>query len=224
MNEFQRLELQIGQENLQKLYSARVAIFGLGGVGGFVAESLVRSGIGNFTIIDKDIVDITNINRQIIATHSSIGKPKIEVFKDRILDINPNAKVTEIQAYFGKDNIDLDFTQFDYIIDAVDDINAKIEIIRQAKLNNVPVISAMGAGNKFDPLKLRVCDISMTNTCPLAKIMRQKLQELGISGVKCVFSIEKPIKIEEKTISSNAFVPSVAGILIAREVVFDLIK
>ena len=221
--EFQRFEMQIGKENLAKLNTQRVAIFGLGGVGGQVAETLSRSGIGNFTLVDKDIIDTTNINRQIIALHSTLYAKKVDICAERIQDINPNTRIEKLYVEFNENTI-LDFSQFDYVVDAVDDLNAKFEIIKRAKLVGIPVISAMGAGNKLDITALKVADIEKTNTCPLARIMRERLKKAGISGVKCVFSTENPICIDSKTISSNAFVPAVMGIMIAREVVLDLIN
>ena len=221
--EFQRFKMQIGKTNIDKLSTKHVAIFGLGGVGGQVAETLSRSGIGEFTLVDKDIIDITNINRQIIALHSTIGAKKVDICAERIYDINPNAQIEKLYIAFNKNTI-LDFSRFDYVVDAVDDLNAKFEIIKRARLANIPVISAMGAGNKLDVTALKVADIEKTNTCPLARIMRERLKKAEISGVKCVFSTEKPINIDSKTISSNAFVPAVMGIMIAREVVFDLIN
>ena len=221
--EFQRFEMQIGKENIAKLNTQRVAIFGLGGVGGQVAETLSRSGIGNFTLVDKDIIDTTNINRQIIALHSTLYAKKVDICAERIQDINPNTRIEKLYVEFNENTI-LDFSQFDYVVDAVDDLNAKFEIIKRAKLVGIPVISAMGAGNKLDITALKVADIEKTNTCPLARIMRERLKKAGISGVKCVFSTENPICIDSKTISSNAFVPAVMGIMIAREVVLDLIN
>ena len=221
--EFQRFEMQIGKENLAKLNTQRVAIFGLGGVGGQVAETLSRSGIGNFTLVDKDIIDTTNINRQIIALHSTLYAKKVDICAERIQDINPNTRIEKLYVEFNENTI-LDFSQFDYVVDAVDDLNAKFEIIKRAKFVGIPIISAMGAGNKLDITALKVADIEKTNTCPLARIMRERLKKAGISGVKCVFSTEKPICIDSKTISSNAFVPAVMGIMIAREVVLDLMN
>ena len=221
--EFQRFEMQIGKENLAKLNTQRVAIFGLGGVGGQVAETLSRSGIGNFTLGDKDIIDTTNINRQIIALHSTLYAKKVDICAERIQDINPNTRIEKLYVEFNENTI-LDFSQFDYVVDAVGDLNAKFEIIKRAKLVGIPIISAMGAGNKLDITALKVADIEKTNTCPLARIMRERLKKARISGVKCVFSTEKPICIDSKTISSNAFVPAVMGIMIAREVVLDLMN
>ena len=224
MEQLQRLELLIGKEAIEKLNNARVAIFGLGGVGSFVAESLARSGIGELHIIDKDIIDITNINRQLYALHSTIGQKKVEVAKARILDINPNANVFTYIKNFNNEKFDFSFEKMNYIIDAIDDVDAKIELIKKAKEFNVPIISAMGAGNKLDPTKFKIVDISETHTCPLAKIIRKKLKEANISNVKVVFSAEKPIETGIATISSCAFVPSVAGLIISSEVVKDLIN
>ena len=224
MEQLQRIELLIGRESVEKLQKAKVAIFGLGGVGSFVAESLARSGIGELHIIDKDIIDITNINRQLYALHSTIGQKKVDVAKTRILDINPNAKVYDYCKNFNNENFDFSFSKMDYIIDAIDDIDAKIELIKASKQANVPIICAMGAGNKLDPTKFKVTDISETHTCPLAKIIRKKLNELDIHNVKVVFSTEKPIKKTTSTIASCSFVPSVAGLIISSAVIKDLIK
>ncbi len=224
MEQLQRLELLIGKESIEKLQNSKVAIFGLGGVGSFVAESLARSGIGELHIIDKDIVDITNINRQLYALHSTIGHNKVDIAKKRILDINPNAKVYEYCKSFNNEHFDFPFSQMDYIVDSIDDINAKIELIKSAKQANVPIICAMGAGNKLDPTKFKVADIAETHTCPLAKIIRKKLNELDIHNVKVVFSTEKPIEKTTSTIASCSFVPSVAGLIISSEAIKDLIK
>ena len=221
--EFERLKLQIGAEGLDLLSTKHIAVFGLGGVGGHVAETLTRSGIGELTIVDKDSIDITNINRQILALHSTIGQNKVDVCSSRLLDINPKIKVHPVNIEFSSTS-DLDFSKFDYVVDAVDDIEAKVTIISRAKAQNIPVISAMGAGNKMDVSKIKIADIFDTNTCPLARIMRDKLKKLGISGVKCAFSTEQPLFKASGTISSNAFVPAVMGITIAREVVLDLLK
>lgn len=221
--EFERLKLQIGAEGLGLLSTQHIAVFGLGGVGGHVAETLTRSGIGELTIVDKDTIDITNINRQILALHSTIGQNKVDVCSSRLLDINPKIKVHPVNIEFSSTS-DLDFSKFDYVVDAVDDIEAKVTIISRAKAQNIPVISAMGAGNKMDVSKIKIADIFDTNTCPLARIMREKLKKLGISGVKCAFSTEQPLFKASGTISSNAFVPAVMGITIAREVVLDLLK
>ena len=221
--EFERLKLQIGAEGLGLLSTKHIAVFGLGGVGGHVAETLTRSGIGELTIVDKDTIDITNINRQILALHSTIGQNKVDVCSSRLLDINPKIKVHPVNIEFSSTS-DLDLSKFDYVVDAVDDIEAKVTIISRAKAQNIPVISAMGAGNKMDVSKIKIADIFDTYTCPLARIMREKLKKLCISGVKCAFSTEQPLFKASGTISSNAFVPAVMGITIAREVVLDLLK
>lgn len=224
MEEFQRFELQIGSDGIETLKNSHIAIFGLGGVGGFVAETLARSGVGQFTLVDKDTIDLTNLNRQILALHSTIGQSKVEVCKSRIMDINPSAMVSAFKVYYAKNNFELEFSQFDYVVDAVDDVEAKIEIIKQAKLANKPVISCMGTGNKLNPMLFKIDDIYKSNTCPLAKKMRKKLIDLGIDKVKCLYSTERPLRVIDKTISSNSFVPSVAGILIGREVILDLLE
>lgn len=220
---FDRFLLQIGEKSLKKLNQSHVVVFGIGGVGGNVVEALARSGVGKITVVDNDIVDETNINRQIIALLSTVGKPKVDVIEERINDINPQAIVIKHKIKFPDENCKIDFSDFDYVVDAVDDVNAKLCIIKTAKQFGVKVISAMGAGNKIDPTRLKVCDISKTFVCPLAKKMRNELKKLQINDVKVVFSDEKPVGSFEN-ISSNAFVPAVAGILIAKEVVFDLIN
>lgn len=234
LNQYSRTELIIGKDGIEKLKKSKVVIFGLGGVGSYVAEGLARAGIGNFIIVDKDDVDITNINRQIIATHKTIGKPKIEVEKERILDINPNVKIQTIQEFFGPDSYDFFDETIDYIIDAVDNITAKIEIIVRAKRHNIPVISCMGTGNKLDPTKFEISDISKTSVCPLAKVIRKELKNRNIHNVKVLFSKEEPIRINSESYEnagingkhvpgSISFVPSVAGLIIAGEVIKDLI-
>lgn len=226
----------LGKEALDKLSKKRVAIFGVGGVGGYVCEALVRSGIGEFDIIDNDTVAESNINRQIIATHSTIGLPKVEVMKNRMTDINPDVKVNIYQSFFLPENSDtFPFNDYDYVIDAVDTVTAKIEIIMKCKELGIPVISSMGTGNKLNPAMLRVTDISKTKIDPLAKVMRRELKKREIYKLKVVYSEEAPIKplqpqeaIEEtstrrSTPGSVAFVPSVAGLIIASEVVKDLL-
>ncbi|MBR3249498.1 MAG: tRNA threonylcarbamoyladenosine dehydratase [Clostridia bacterium] len=222
--DFSRTELIIGKENVKKLNNAKVAIFGIGGVGSYVVEGLVRAGIENFILIDKDIVDKTNINRQIIATQKTIGKPKVEVAKHRILEINPKAIINIYQEFFmPKSKLNLDNT-IDYIVDCMDTVTSKIELIQRANKLNIPIISALGAGNKLDPTKFEVTDIYKTSVCPLAKVMRKELKSRGIKKHKVVYSKEKPIKNDQKIIGSISFVPSVAGLIIAGEVVKDLIK
>ena len=225
MNEqFSRTAQLIGEENVKKLFSKHVIVFGCGGVGGFVVEALARSGIGKISLVDNDSVNTSNINRQIIALHSTVGKQKVDVLKNRILDINPNCQVFTFNTFFLPENShSFDFSQYDYVVDAVDTVTAKIEIIKKSKDANVPIISSMGTGNKLNPLAFKVADISKTNVCPLARVMRNELKKRGISKVKCVYSEELPV-IQTQTPASIAFVPSVAGLLIASEVIKDLMK
>ncbi|MBE6351729.1 MAG: tRNA threonylcarbamoyladenosine dehydratase [Treponema bryantii] len=225
MNEqFSRTAQLIGEENVKNLFSKHVIVFGCGGVGGFVVEALARSGIGKISLVDNDSVNISNINRQIIALHSTVGKQKVDILKNRILDINPNCQVFTFNTFFLPENShSFDFSQYDYVVDAVDTVTAKIEIIKKSKDANVPIISSMGTGNKLNPLAFKVADISKTNVCPLARVMRNELKKRGISKVKCVYSEELPV-IKTQTPASIAFVPSVAGLLIASEVIKDLMK
>ena len=219
-----RTGLLIGDENVQKLNNSRVLIFGLGGVGSYVVESLARAGVGSFTIVDGDKVSETNINRQIIATTSTVGMSKCTVQKSRILDINPSAKVVAKEIFYLPENAEsIDFTQYDYIVDAVDTVTAKIEIIKRAKLARVPVISAMGTGNKLQPTAFRVGDIFDTKVCPLARVMRRELKARGITSLKVVYSEEEPI-IKERVPASISFVPSVAGLIVASEVIKGIIN
>ncbi len=229
--QFSRTEVLIGKERVEKLQNSKVAIFGIGGVGSYVVEGLARAGIGSFILIDKDVVDETNINRQIIATKKTIGIPKVEVARQRILDINPNAKIEIREEFFLPESIDFFDKKIDYVIDCVDTITAKIEIIVRAKKHNIPVISCMGTGNKLDPTKFEVEDIYKTSICPLAKVMRKELKQRGIKNLKVVYSKEEPIKtnlFDEETNKqipgSISFVPSVAGLIIAGEVVKELIS
>jgi tRNA A37 threonylcarbamoyladenosine dehydratase len=225
MNEqFSRTAQLVGEENVKNLFFKHVIVFGCGGVGGFVVEALARSGIGKISLVDNDSVNISNINRQIIALHSTVGKQKVDVLKNRILDINPNCQVFTFNTFFLPENShSFDFSQYDYVVDAVDTVTAKIEIIKKSKDANVPIISSMGTGNKLNPLAFKVADISKTNVCPLARVMRNELKKRGISKVKCVYSEELPV-IQTQTPASIAFVPSVAGLLIASEVIKDLMK
>ncbi len=226
LDQFSRTELLIGKEGIEKLQNSKVAIFGIGGVGSFVVEALVRAGIGSFVLVDKDTVDITNLNRQIIATRRTIGKPKVEIAKERILEINPNAKVEIYQQFFMPDSEEILDNTIDYIVDAVDTVTAKIELVVRANKLNIPIISSMGAGNKLDPTKFEVTDIYKTSVCPLAKVMRKELKSRGISNLKVVYSKEKPIKpncIENRIPGSISFVPSVAGLIVAGEVIKDII-
>lgn len=228
LEEFSRTELLIGKQGIEKLQKAKIAIFGIGGVGSYVVEGLARAGIGSFILVDNDTVDITNINRQIIATQKTIGMPKVEVAKQRILEINPNAKVEIYQEFFMSESKGIIDDSIDYILDAVDTVTAKIELIVRANKLNIPVISCMGTGNKLDPTKFEVTDIYKTSVCPLAKVMRKELKNRGIKKLKVVYSKEEPIKVEkveEKIVpGSISFVPSVAGLIIAGEVVKDIIK
>ena len=229
LNQFSRTELLIGKEGIEKLNNSKVVVFGLGGVGSFVLESLARAGIGSFILVDKDEVDITNINRQIIATHKSVGMPKVEVAKKRVLDINPNANVETIQEFFMPDSENFFDDSIDYIIDAVDTVTAKIEIIVRAKEKRIPVISCMGTGNKLDSTKFEISDISKTSVCPLAKVIRKELKNRNIKNVKVLYSKEEPIKNNsgkdgKRVPGSISFVPSVAGLIIAGEVIKDLIR
>ena len=228
---------------MYKLYNARVIVFGIGGVGSYVVEALVRSGLGAIDIVDDDKICLSNLNRQLYALHSTIGKDKVDVAEERIHDINPDCKVTKWKTFFMPDTADLfDFSQYDYIVDCIDTVTGKLEIISRAKALKKPVISSMGAGNKVDPTKLKVADITRTSVCPLARVMRNELKKRGIKRLKVVFSTEKVIPplaeaddnfedtpgVERKgspkkqTPGSNAFVPSAAGLMIAAEVIKDL--
>ena len=227
-NQFSRTELLIGEENVKKLQNSKVAIFGIGGVGSFVVEALARVGIGKFILIDKDIVDITNLNRQIIATTKTVGQSKVQVAKERILEINSEANVEIFQEFFMPDSKGILDETVDYIVDAVDTVTAKIELVMRANKLNVPIISCMGTGNKLDATNFEVADIYKTQVCPLAKVMRKELKNRGIKKLKVVYSKEEPIKndnIDGKRVpASISFVPSVAGLIIAGEVIKDLIK
>ena len=223
-NQYTRTELLLGEEGVKRLKQAKVAVFGVGGVGGYVVEALARSGVGSFVLVDSDTVNVTNINRQIIATHDTIGRYKTEVMKERILSINPEAEIEIRNCFFLPENREeFDFTQYSYVVDAVDTVTAKIELVMQAKEAGVPVISSMGAGNKLDASAFEVADIYKTSVCPLAKVMRRELKKRNIKHLKVVYSKEEPIKHEAGRLpGSIAFVPSVAGLIIAGEVVKDL--
>ena len=233
LNQFSRTELILGKEAMEKLASSRVAVFGIGGVGGYTVEALVRSGVGAIDVIDDDKVCLTNLNRQIYATHKTIGKYKVDVAAERIADINPNAKVTTFKTFYTPETAqEFDFTQYDYVVDAIDTVTGKIALVLQAQEAGVPIISSMGAGNKLDPTAFQVADIYQTSVCPLAKVMRRELSRRGVKALKVVYSKEKPLtpaQPEEKDSTkrqipgSNAFVPSVVGLIIAGEVVKDLI-
>lgn len=224
-NQFSRTENLIGKENFKKIQNAKVAVFGIGGVGGYVVEALARFGVGTLAIIDNDTVSITNLNRQIIATHSSIGKQKTQVMKERILDINPNADViTHNVFYLPENSAEFELSQYDYIVDAIDTVTAKIELISKAKESQVPIISCMGTGNKLDPTKFEIADISKTSVCPLAKVMRYELKKRNIKNVQVLYSKENPVQTETRTPMSNATCPAVAGLLIANQVITNIIK
>ncbi len=247
LTQFSRTELLLGKEAMDRLANARVAVFGVGGVGGYVCEALVRSGVGAFDLIDDDKVCLTNLNRQIIATRKTVGKYKVDVMRERILDINPDAQVRDHKCFFLPENADeFPFEEYDYVVDAVDTVTAKIALVLKAKEAGVPIISSMGAGNKLDGSQFRVADIYKTKVCPLAKVMRRELKKRGIKDLKVVYSEEIPTRpVEDMAIScrtncicppgaahkcterrdipgSVAFVPSVAGLIIAGEVVKDL--
>lgn len=249
LNQFSRTELLIGQEGMERLKNARVAVFGIGGVGGYVVEALVRSGVGTLDLIDDDKVCLTNINRQIFATRKTVGKYKVDVARERILEINPDTKVNIYKTFYLPDTAEqFDFSQYDYIVDAIDTVSGKLQLVEQAEKAGTPIISSMGAGNKMDPTAFEVTDIYKTSICPLAKVMRRELKKRGIKKLKVVYSKEKPlVPIDDMAIScktncicppgtvrkctqrrqvpgSNAFVPSVVGLIIAGEVVKDLIK
>ena len=224
-NWLDRTEKLISQENVAKLKNSTIALFGLGGVGSYVLEVLARSGIQNLIIIDKDVIDITNINRQLLATHSTIGKSKVDVAKERILDINPNCNVTAIKEFVSKENIEnmLVGIKIDYIVDAIDTVSSKLGIIEYAYNNHIKIISCMGTGNKLDASKFEITDINKTSVCPLAKVIRKELRNLNIPKLKVLYSKEEPINQKSSTPASISFVPSVAGLLIAGEVIRDLI-
>ena len=246
-DQFQRTAMLYGYENVQKLKNRRVAVFGIGGVGGHCAEALCRTGVGSLDLFDGDIVDITNINRQILATHKSIGKTKVDVMRERLLDINPELIVKTVKLFYLPDTADtVDLSVYDYIVDAVDTVTAKLELISRAVAIGIPVISSMGTGNKIDPTALIVADIYETSVCPLARIMRHELRKRGVAALKVVYSKELPVRTGEdnsdstssiskdrdrlsiqsrdrQVPASNAFVPPAAGLILASEVVKDLI-
>ncbi len=247
LNQFSRTELLLGNDGMQKLHNARVAVFGIGGVGGYTVEALARSGVGELDLIDDDRVCLTNINRQIFATRKTVGQYKVDVARERILDINPDAQVHIYKTFYAPDTAaQFDFTRYDYVVDAIDTVTGKLELIQQAQAAGTPIISSMGAGNKMDPTAFEVTDIYKTSVCPLARVMRRELKRRGIRSLKVVYSREPAMTpIEDMSIScrahcicppgtvrkctqrrqvpgSNAFVPSVAGLIIAGEVVKDL--
>lgn len=248
LNQFSRTELLIGKEGIEKLQGAKIAIFGLGGVGSFVAEGLVRAGVENFVLIDDDKICLTNLNRQIIATRKTIGKNKVEVARDRILEINPNANVEIHQEFFMPDSDEILDNTVDYIVDSVDTVTAKVELVVRANRLNIPIMSCMGTGNKLDPTKFEVTDIYKTSVCPLAKVMRKELKKRNVDSLKVIYSKEEPIKpdntsssscktncicppgtkikctIRNQVPGSISFVPSVAGLMIAGEIIKDILN
>ncbi len=220
-----RTEQLIGKGALEKLKNARVAVFGIGGVGSYTVEALARSGIGTLDIIDNDTVAESNLNRQLVALHSTLGKSKVEAAADRIRDIDPDIKVNTYQCFYLPEEADhFPFEEYDYIVDAIDTVKAKISLVEEAKKADTPIICSMGTGNKLDPTRFEVADISKTSVCPLAKVMRVELRRRGINHVKVVYSKEEPVNVGSRTPASIAFVPSVAGLIIAGEVIKDLIK
>ena len=233
---FSRSELLLGAEALEKLKNSRVAVFGVGGVGGYTVEALARSGVGELHLIDNDAVSLTNINRQIIALHSTVGRPKVEVMRERVLDINPNCRVFTYKTFYTPETADeFDFSQFDYVVDAIDTVSGKIQLAVSAREAGVPIICAMGAGNKLDPTRFEIEDLEKTTVCPLARVMRRELKKRNIRGVKVVYSREEPtaprsdVESDEvhesrrQTPGSLPFVPSAAGLVLASAVVYDLI-
>ena len=222
---YQRTELVIGKDNLDLICKSNICICGVGGVGSYVLEALARMGIGRITIIDNDNVDMTNINRQLIATTQNVGKSKVEEAKKRVASINPAIQVIAVQDFIDERNVESYITKdYDYVIDCIDSVDSKIAIIRTCKNNNVKIISSMGTANRIEPLKLRVADISKTEMCPLAKIVRKKLRQEGIRNVKVVFSREEAIKPSEGKLGSVSFVPGAAGLIIASEVIRDIMN
>ena len=221
---FTRTENLIGKNKLNILQNSHIAVFGIGGVGGYVTEALIRAGVGKIDIIDNDTVSESNINRQIIATTKNIGKYKVDVMKERILDINPDATVNAYNTLYLPNTADqFNFSKYDYVVDAVDNVTAKIELVLRANNSNVPIISSMGTGNKLDPTAFEVSDIYKTEVCPLAKVMRTELKKRGVKKLKVVYSKEKPVT-NQRPPASISFVPSVAGLILASEVIKDIIK
>ena len=227
-SQFSRTELLLGEKSVEKLAKKRIAVFGVGGVGGFVCEGLVRAGIGEIDIIDKDTVAVSNLNRQLIALHSTVGQNKVDVLEKRLKDINPKLILRKYKCFFLPETSDnFDFKQYNYVVDAIDTVTGKIELVLKAEEAGVPIISAMGAGNKLDPTAFQVADIYKTSVCPLARVMRRELKKRGIEKLKVVYSKEEPLKPdfaegEEVVPGSVSFVPSVMGLIIAGEIVKDL--
>ncbi|MBE6803277.1 MAG: tRNA threonylcarbamoyladenosine dehydratase [Ruminococcaceae bacterium] len=225
MEQFSRTERLIGKENLEKIKNKNIIIFGLGGVGSYVAEALARCGIGKMTVVDKDTVDITNINRQLYALHSTIGRNKADVARERILDINPECQVTSIVKMYLPENADeFNLAQYDYIIDAIDNVTAKIDLAIKSQELGIPMIASMGTGNKLDPTAFKITDIYKTDTCPLCRVMRRELKARGVEKLKVLYSTEIPKNDGERTPASISFVPSVAGLIIAGEVIKEMLN
>ncbi len=222
----ERTAYLIGEEGIARLAGKHVALFGVGGVGGYVAEALGRAGIGALTLVDKDTVSVSNINRQIIATYDTVGRLKTEVMAERLRSINPDLRIECRDCFFLPDTADaFDFTRYDYVVDAVDTVTAKLELVKRAQEAGVPIISCMGTGNKLDPSRFEITDIGKTSVCPLAKVMRRELKKRGITGLKVLYSKEEPMKHEAGAVpGSISFVPSVAGLMIAGEVIKDLLR
>lgn len=224
-NQYKRTEMLIGEDGVNRLRQSSVIIFGVGGVGSYVTEGLARAGIGSITVVDKDCIDITNINRQIPALHSTVGRPKAEVIAERIRDINPECMVVAEECFFLPDTADrFDFSEYDHVIDAIDNVTGKIALAEKAFREGTPIISSMGTGNKLDPTAFRVADIEKTRVCPLARVMRHELRKRGVHGLKVVYSEEEPVKTGSRTPGSVSFVPSVAGLIIAGEVIKSLLR
>lgn len=222
---YQRTELVIGKNNLEKLKRANICICGIGGVGSYTLEALARIGVGSITIIDKDNVDVTNINRQLIANVNNVGNPKVEEAKKRINSINPEIQITTIKDFIDSNNVEQYITDvYDYVVDAIDNVESKIAIIKICKQKNIRIMSSMGMANRLDPLKIQVADIEKTEVCPLAKLVRKRLRDEDITKVKVVFSTENAVKTQVKELGSVSYVPSTAGLIIASEVVKDLIN
>lgn len=230
MEELLRTQMLLGKENVDKLWQKRVIVFGVGGVGGYACEALARSGVGQIDLVDNDTVSLSNINRQIIALHSTVGKPKVEVMRERICDINPQIKVNAYNMLFTKENsADFDFSAYDYVVDAIDMVSSKIELVLCCERAGTPIIASMGTGNKLNPCAFKVSDIYKTSVCPLARVMRTELKKRGVKRLKVVYSEEIPAMQEtgeggRRVPASCAFVPSVAGLIIASEVIKDLVK
>ncbi len=230
MEELLRTQMLLGKENVDKLWQKRVIVFGVGGVGGYACEALARSGVGQIDLVDNDTVSLSNINRQIIALHSTVGRPKVEVMRERICDINPQIKVNAYNMLFTKENsADFDFSAYDYVVDAIDMVSSKIELVLCCERAGTPIIASMGTGNKLNPCAFKVSDIYKTSVCPLARVMRTELKKRGVKRLKVVYSEEIPAMQEtgeggRRMPASCAFVPSVAGLIIASEVIKDLVK